>query len=101
MAGKSEAENATELPRGTLTEIVLINRNINKTFLVIPVHTVQSATYRDSVLRKMGLITPNSMLGNPSLESTPTTGAGTPNTEDLKAEPTPKGRMVTCYDVVW
>ena len=55
-----------------------------ETFLVLPVHEVQTATYRDSVLRKMGLITPSSMLGNPSLDSTPTTGAGTPNTEDLK-----------------
>lgn len=55
--------------------------------------------HRESVLRKMGLITPRSMLGNPPLASTPTTGAGTPNTEDLKVLPKPNGGAVRRYHI--
>lgn len=51
-------------------------------------------TYLERVLRKMGLITPSSMLGNPPLESADA-DAGTPKTDDLHA-PKNKTHLSSC-----
>lgn len=40
--------------------------------------------YLERVLRKIGLMTPSSMLGNPPLESPAEAAAGTPKTDDLR-----------------
>lgn len=48
-----------------------------------PYHTTP---YLERVLRKIGLMTPSSMLGNPPLASPPEVAAGTPRTDDLRVK---------------